>query len=313
MLDIILLVVAVIPGIVLMALIYRHDRIEKEPIGLLVGLLIAGAFSAVPIIFVELFFDSVLSAVFYTGSVTYILLENFIGVALVEEAGKFLATRILTWKNKSFDYLFDGIIYAVFASLGFAILENILYVTGEASFFDALEVGAMRAVLSVPLHCFCGVFMGFFYGLARKAASEGNTAEKRQLLAKALVVPTLLHGYYDFCLSIDNELIELSFFVFVIVMYIFAFRRIKTSSKHDERIKQSNAVGYTPSEHQGNYTQNKYMPNTATTNRNTAVSAPASQPLRAPYMPHTPWRCYTCGSTNTGNFCTCCGSKRPVN
>ena len=103
MLDIILLVVAVIPGIVLMALIYRHDRIEKEPIGLLVGLLIAGAFSAVPIIFVELFFDSVLSAVFYTGSVTYILLENFIGVALVEEAGKLFATtsRLTTCSTES--------------------------------------------------------------------------------------------------------------------------------------------------------------------------------------------------------------------
>ena len=150
----------------------------------------------------------------------------FIGIALVEEFSKWIFVRLITWKNKAFTHIYDAVVYAVFVSLGFATLENILYVIDSG-----IGTAIMRAVLSVPMHAFCGVFMGYYYGLAK----QNEVYNRNDLMGKnillSLLIPILLHGFFDYCLITGEPILIIVFFIFVILIYIFAFRRIFILSK----------------------------------------------------------------------------------
>ena len=113
-----------------------------------------------------------------SGTAVYELVNCFFIVAMIEELGKFLGMLILTWKNKNFDHSYDGVIYGVCSSLGFATLENILYV-----FQGGIGLGILRAVTAIPLHCSCGVIMGYFYSKARENANKGEGAAGNMLIA----------------------------------------------------------------------------------------------------------------------------------
>ena len=102
------------------------------------------------------------------------ILEYFIGVAAVEEAVKYAALNTVR-KHPEFNYVFDAVIYAVAAALGFAALENVLYV-----FDGGLEVAVMRAMFSVPGHCADGAVMGCFFGMARHYEVLGDKARSRR-------------------------------------------------------------------------------------------------------------------------------------
>ena len=257
-----LVVAALVPAVVLCVYVWKKDRVEKEPIGLLLLLLLLGAVSCIPVIIVEVGFNKLWDAIFIPivgttsestalafqpGTLPFYVhcfLDNFIGVALVEEGFKFLFLFLATRKNKNFNSLFDGMIYAIFVSLGFAALENILYVTDNGFY-----VAAMRAVLSVPGHMFFAVLMGYYYStwniqkkvclLERNAKAQGlipaNIPEKKSAgsLGLSLLLPVLAHGFYDFCLCVDLGIAVLVVLAFVIFLYIFCFRRISKMSAAD--------------------------------------------------------------------------------
>ena len=122
----------------------------------------------------------------------------FLGAAIPEELFKLLVLWRYSMRQSAFDEPMDGIVYGATASLGFATLENVLYVSGEGG-----SVAFMRAFTAVPGHAFLGAIMGYYVGRARFAAEPG---ERRALLCKAFVVPTLLHGAYDFPLLAANVL-----------------------------------------------------------------------------------------------------------
>ncbi len=125
---IILTFLAVIPAIVLMRYVYKQDKIEKEPTGLLIKLAILGVISTVCAMFTEAIGSVILNVLFYSDDPGYLynILMYFIVVALSEEGVKYMVLKRATWKNPNFDYVFDGIVYAVFVSLGFALWEAIL-------------------------------------------------------------------------------------------------------------------------------------------------------------------------------------------
>lgn len=255
----VLVAAALLPAIILLTFIYKKDKYDKEPPGLLFGLLFSGAAVAVLAIPVEGFVLGLIDKGFafavveqdgvnYFRSDTlyyaYQILRNFIGVALVEEGLKWVVLVLITRKNRHFNSYFDGVIYAVFVSLGFAALENVLYV-----FNLGLGVAVTRAVLSVPGHMFNAVFMGFFYStwhiLSVAGKMEGTLMRDGILpriasrfrpgkyLAFSLVVPTLVHGFYDYCLSLESALFTVIFFIFVISLYVYCFRKISRISKSD--------------------------------------------------------------------------------
>ena len=225
----IFLILAVLPAVILLACIYNKDRVEKEPAGLLFRLFLLGALSTIPAIFFELCGQSVFGAFFNEKSLIYIICENFLVVALAEEGCKYFFLKRTTWKAPAFNYTFDAVVYAVVISLGFATLENIMYVVGEAT----LGVALMRGILSVPGHAIDGVFMGAFYGAAKYFERRGDLTRKRSHLRWALLVPVVNHGFYDFCLTVELPLFEVIFIIFEIVVTVVALRTVRRLSRGD--------------------------------------------------------------------------------
>lgn len=225
---------AIIPSVILLIVIWRNDKIEKEPAGLLLKLFLFGALTTISAMLIGIAADGVVLAFLAKESIIYALLDNFIFTALVEEGGKYFVLKKTTWKHPAFNYTFDGVVYAVVASLGFATIENILYlVDGD------VVTAVMRGVLSVPGHAIDGVFMGCYYGIAKYLDASGDVKGSKNNLRKALLVPTLLHGFYDFCLSTEYEILLLAFLIFEIVITVVCIKKIKKLSKQDTYIPGS--------------------------------------------------------------------------
>ena len=255
--SLILLAVALVPAIALLVFVFKKDRVEKEPIGLLLLLLFGGVLAALATLrtgfipdAVDKFFlpdptdpDSALLMSFI-GRNIYWLVFYTVGVGAVEEGFKWIFMHLFTHNSKHFNSLFDGLIYAVFCSLGFAGFENILY-----TFNNGISVGLMRAVTSIPAHMFFAVFMGYYYSLAhvyKKAGKQesilcaqgviklkGKPLSDRKFLAMSYFVPVIVHGLYDFSCSTDMPGSILIFIGFLIGLYVYCFRKINKMSKAD--------------------------------------------------------------------------------
>ncbi|MBP5600381.1 MAG: PrsW family intramembrane metalloprotease [Lachnospiraceae bacterium] len=229
-----LLIAAVLPGLFIMYYVYKKDWVEKEPIGLIIKLLVFGAIAVVPAVLLEL-----LGSVIVYGGIdepsfvtrTQVFLDNFVVVAVSEELCKFLFLKKLTWKHPAFDYRFDAIVYSVSVSMGFAILENIMYV-----FEHGLSIALTRALISIPGHACFAVTMGVFYGQAKLNERLERRSPMKTDLFMAVLLPVLMHGFFDFCLSIDSGLYTALFYVFIIVADIICLRLIKNFSKKDYSI-----------------------------------------------------------------------------
>jgi RsiW-degrading membrane proteinase PrsW (M82 family) len=223
----ILLFSAIIPVAVFLYCIYRKDT-EKEPLKLLLKCFLWGCLATIPIILIELLLK--LGDLVFTSPFANAFYNAFIVAAVVEEGVKFLCLKWLNWKHKHFDQYFDGIIYAVFISLGFAMIENVLYVIQ-----NGMGTAVMRAVFAVPMHGLCGVMMGYFFSLARFSPVE----KQRKLLWYGFLIPVAFHGLYDFCLmyflpqvEYDTSVILLFLLVFAAVV-IFSWRiGIKNIKRH---------------------------------------------------------------------------------
>ncbi|MDO5382627.1 MAG: PrsW family glutamic-type intramembrane protease [Eubacteriales bacterium] len=227
---ILLVFLALVPTIALMVFIYYKDSCEKEPVGLLIQLFLLGVVSIIPAIILELIGTAFLDVFVPVGSIMYHFFDAFFVVALAEEGGKFLFLYIRTWHAKEFNFKFDGIVYAVFVSLGFATLENILYVVD-----GGISTAVMRALLSVPSHAIDAVFMGYYYGKAKFCEASGDRNGKNNNLLLSFAVAMALHGFYDFCLFANGYFLVF-FFIFVVLIDIFAIVRVNKSSKENMQI-----------------------------------------------------------------------------
>lgn len=213
---------AVLPAAVLIFIVYKMDKVEKEPIGLLAFVFLMGLLTTISAFILETIGGLILTPLFGGESnIIYSLLFYFLVVAGAEEGGKYFVLKKSTWNNPNLNYSYDGIIYSVCASLGFATLENILYV-----FQYGFGVAIMRALLSVPGHCIFGVFMGVYYGLAKGNEIRGNFKGRDINLKKAFWIPVALHGTYDFCLTSGQNL-QIFFLVFIALEIFMVVRAIK--------------------------------------------------------------------------------------
>ena len=212
-------------------MIFRQDKIEKEPGGLLLSLIFMGVLSALLAMVLENIGEAVLSTFVSSDHPFFIVLFAFLVVALAEESAKYFLMRLRTWKNPNFNYTFDGIVYAVFVSLGFAGFENLGYVMGYG-----LSVAPARALLAIPGHLAFSVFMGFYYSRAKTAFLDGNRSMQKTYERLALIVPVFLHGFYDACAMTGTALSVLLFFVFVVAVDIIIFRVVRHESRADRPV-----------------------------------------------------------------------------
>ena len=175
--------------------------------------------------------ENILLSFFDETDLGYLVLSNFLVVGLSEEGFKYLLLRWRTWRSPNFNCQFDGVVYAVFVALGFALWENISYVL-----MYGLSTALVRAVTAVPGHACFGVFMGIWYGAARRYANEGDFIGERVCRRRALWLPVLIHGMYDFIASLDFDYSGLIFIGFILVVFLAALRRVKIVSRNDRYI-----------------------------------------------------------------------------
>jgi RsiW-degrading membrane proteinase PrsW (M82 family) len=220
---------AAAPALLLLRYYYRQDRARPEPKGLVFRVFLGGVLVtlvAVPLEFLVSSFEGVFSPY----PLLYVAFRAFIVAALVEEFLKRGVVLVVAFGHPSFDETVDGVVYAVVASLGFACLENIVYVMG-----GTLGTALIRAVTAVPLHATASGLMGYFIGQARFA---GSVARQQTLLRRGLAVAVLIHGLYDFLLFVAPVLGPLSF-VGIVPLLLGSFfalrRRIRLAIADDQR------------------------------------------------------------------------------
>ena len=222
---------AVLPAVFLMRYVYRLDRIEREPVPLLISLIGKGIWAALAAIVLEMLGQSIPNALVEPENPWYVFLTAFLVVAAVEEGTKFFFLYRRTWRDPNFNYRFDAILYAVFVSLGFAAFENVKYV-----FSYGLSVALPRAILAVPGHMGFAVFMGIFYGRAKRCADRGNRFGSTCNLVLGYLFPVFLHGVYDTCCMTGTSRSTAVFVGFVIAMYLIVYLLIKRGSRTDAPI-----------------------------------------------------------------------------
>lgn len=223
-----LIAAAVIPAVLLLAYVYKLDRLEREPKPLLWRLVGKGILATFAAIVTEQLGTWLCGAIFTEDTVAYNLVMYYIVVACSEEGFKYLFLKRETWNNPNFNCRFDGIVYAVFVSLGFALWENISYVL-----MYGLSTAMLRALTAVPGHACFGVFMGAWYGLAKVHEVNGNARFSSLARKLAFLMPALIHGTYDFITTIESSAGNWIFLAFIVVMFLIAYKVINLNAKDD--------------------------------------------------------------------------------
>jgi len=230
LLYLLLLLVSVVPAALLMFYIYHQDKYQKEPVKSLVKAFCGGMLSVVfTLITVQILEYTIGLIPILNETVFY---DSFITAGIPEELCKFLVFMIFIWHDKNFDEYFDGIVYASIVSLGFATIENIMYVLP-----GGLSVGIIRALLSVPGHFFFGIIMGYFLSLAKF-----NKSKRGLYIFLGLLFAILAHGTFDWLLMFSDragDILSLFIYQLFIAGDIFLWRLgIRLIKKH-----QINSLG----------------------------------------------------------------------
>ena len=212
-----LFLLAIAPIVLMLSYIHKKDP-NPEPKKLLGKVFVFGCLATIPTLIGEVIHSSVFGE-------SQSFLNIFFGVALVEEFFKWIVIYILCYRSKEFDESYDAIVYAAFSSLGFACIENILYVFLEGG----LLVGILRAFTAVPGHLCDAVVMGYFIGKARSNKAKGKSSTGYLFLS--LLMPTVVHCFYDY--FIFSEML-LAWILFFISLIIICFMAIKNASKNNE-------------------------------------------------------------------------------
>lgn len=269
-----LLVLAVSPALLLLHFFYVRDIHERESVRRVLIVFLLGMLAVIPAIILETLFT-----VPVEWGLAGVAISTFLLVALPEELSKLWLFRLSVEKHKSYDEVYDGIIYMVAISLGFATVENIMYVMSSGQ--DGLPVAVMRFILAVPGHTLWAVMMGYYLGLAR----FGNSGRSpRVLVYTGLLLATFWHGLYDyFAFSMDflPERMTIPLLgmcaVVIAVNWVIALILVGKAQKLS----------------------------------NFSRPSPLQNPLAALNRSHK--FCHSCGAANLriNHFCTRCGSKMP--
>lgn len=190
-----LLALALAPGLAIAFFIYTRDKYDREPLRNLAFSFLLGVVSTLPAILIQTNLQPLLDAYFSPYSISYYFFLAFVIVAMSEEGSKFMMLRLYAYRQPAFDEPFDGIIYSVMVSMGFATFENIWYVLE-----NGFATGVMRMFLSVPAHAAFGVLMGFHAGLAK---FDRHKPVLRLLTGVLLAV--VFHGAFDFFLFLQKN------------------------------------------------------------------------------------------------------------
>lgn len=233
----ILLFAATMPVIIIMLYVYHKDK-NKEPLALLIKLFLSGFLSCFLVLIASDLLKIVFPFMISTENRTIIetILYTFIGIALVEETCKWIMVMLVGYTQNEFDETYDILIYSVFVSLGFAFIENIIYVIN----LQSLKTALVRAISAVPSHACDAVFMGYFLSIAKQYALRKEKSKEKKYIILSIIIPTILHGLYDFLIMSNIEGSFQVFLIFVIMLYIISIKRLKKISTTSKSLKRRN-------------------------------------------------------------------------
>lgn len=220
-----ILLLSLLPVAAVLYYVYRKDH-DPEPMRTLGFAFFWGCVSVIPAIIGELALQS-----------DNLAIEMYCNVALVEESVKFAVLMLYIWKHADFNDSFDAIVYSVTVSLGFAAIENIMYVIR-----GGFTVAVLRALLSIPGHASFAILMGLFFARAKNHFYYGRKAQQYLNLFIALLAAVAAHGTYDYLATTcaDNDLTILWLLAFVIVLDIVCILIIRKESKNDKPLISDN-------------------------------------------------------------------------
>src|SRR4030042_2209104 len=199
----ILLLIALAPCLFLLWYFYHRDKYEPEPKKKIFYVFILGCFTVIPAAIFEIFLIKWLN--YFTTGILNVFIMSFFIIAPIEELLKFLVVIIAVYNSFEFDEVMDGIVYTVAASLGFATIENIMYVLSHG-----VKTGIARAFLAVPGHAFFGAVMGYYLGKAKF-----NKNKEVGLIILGIILAIFAHGLYDFVLLTKTTFALLSLFIII--------------------------------------------------------------------------------------------------
>lgn len=222
-----LIITAITPVIALAIGIYLTDRHDREPWQILFKVFALGALSVIPITIVQ----RILLSINIFPGIFSIIYTAFIVAGLIEEFFKRSAVMYGAYNDKNFNEKLDGIVYSVFASLGFAMVENIMYVVFR--YTGNYYVGVMRGILSVPAHMLFGITMGYYLSLSKYT---NNDELKNHYYKKSLLIPVILHGIFNFILMAKIPVLMVLFIPYVIYLWVINLRKLNqyTSDSKDK-------------------------------------------------------------------------------
>ena len=208
---IILLTVAIAPSLALFSYFYLRDQFSQEPSKLLFQSFIYGAVLTFPILFLQYVLNE-------EGVFSSIFASNVLFPSLIEEFFKWLVLLIAIFRHVDFEDPYDGILYGASVSLGFATVENILYLLEFGT-----DIAFIRALLPVSSHALFGVVMGYYFGKA-KFSSEGSVEYKWLFLA--LFIPITLHLLYNSIVSLNTNILA-GAVPFMLFLWWFGLKKVK--------------------------------------------------------------------------------------
>ena len=304
-----LLMLALLPVVVLCYFIYKRDY-HKEPKELLQKLFIFGCLTVIPILFFELFLDQFFSTDNVYDFLT-LFINIFVSIGLVEEGFKWIVVKKVGYDNQEFDEIYDIIVYSVFVSLGFACVENVLYVF-RSGFLTAL----VRAITAVPGHTCFAVFMGYYFSKAKVNEINQNHNLSLKNLLCSLFVPVIVHTMYDAIVMFAEAhsydylgvVFDSLFYLFIIIMFCIGFVIVDKISKIQSNVT-NNIENGNISYQQGSVSMNTMQINQAAIQQ-AAVNQTASVPTSNTSLQSIPVPnyCPICGKPAHGaNYCGFCG------
>lgn len=318
-----LIILATLPVVVIMLYINNRDA-EKEPPALLFKLFFLGILSAFIAGLVSSIVCAAIDETLPVGSTSHLLLTYIIGVGLVEEMSKWFFSYKFGYQNKNCNEPFDPLIYCIFVSLGFAFIENIMYVLDQSTFSEALMVAGIRGIAAVPGHASDAAFMGFFLMQAWKCRQNNDRAGERRHTVMSIIAPMITHGLYDISCELA-EISELIWIVAVIGVYVVMIYSVNKSAKNAKEWAQTypQQSEIDPSLISTNGPKpavvitGQLLPNAPGTpiDYRTSTAADTSQDKSSHYADHSSRSaanfCGECGApANAGhNFCPYCGNK----
>ena len=230
MIVFLVILAALAPVVWLLWTIYRKDSVQPEPTTWLLKAFLYGVGSVFLTFFISLPLSMVLGLNMDKetyASLLEALEDAFLLAAVPEELAKFFMLWLLLRKNPFFDEHFDGIVYAVCVGLGFAALENIVYLFDGIDDWSWIQIGVIRALFSVPGHYFDAILMGYYYSIYHFGIDR---SVKTRIMI--LAAPILAHGLFDALLM--SVQVDPSLSAPLFNLFIFFF--IKLKNRANERI-----------------------------------------------------------------------------